>query len=155
MFNFINKKTTNNVYAPISGGCQDITECKDETFSEKLLGDGFIIDPTEDIVCSPCDGELTMLFPTLHAFSLKMSNGVDILVHIGIDTVELNGKYFEAMCSAPKKIKKGTPVVKFDCNKIKSLGYNCSVIVILTNQQTLCKKHLNETVKCQELIIEE
>ena len=154
MFSFLKKKKDGSIYAPIAGLCLDITKCKDKTFSEKLMGDGFMIEPTESVVCSPCDGELTTIFPTKHAFGMKMENGLEVIVHIGLDTVELNGQYFELLSSANKKIKKGTPVVKFDMNEIKKAGFDHSVIVIILNKKDVYKRHLNENVNTGDIIIE-
>lgn len=154
MLGLFRKKADCNIYAPMKGKCLDITESKDKTFADKLMGDGFMIDSKEETVCSPCDGELTMVFPTKHAFGLKMSDGTEILVHIGIDTVNLNGEHFDLLTSPNKKVKKGTPIIKYDIEKIKEKGYDASVLVIVTGKQDLHKNHLNETVTSEDIIIE-
>lgn len=153
MFDFLKKKD-NTICMPIKGKCLDISECKDKTFSDKLMGDGFMVEPEGNIICSPCDGELTMIFPTKHAFGLKMSSGTEILVHIGIDTVNLNGQYFEALSSVNKKVKKSTPIIKCDMDKIKESGYDPSVLVIMSGRQDVKKKHLNEMMDVGDIIIE-
>lgn len=153
MFDFLKKKD-NTICMPIKGKCLDISECKDKTFSDKLMGDGFMVEPEENIICSPCDGELTMIFPTKHAFGLKMSDGTEVLVHIGIDTVNLNGQYFEALSSVNKKVKKTTPIIKCDMDKIKESGYDPSVLVIMSGRQDVKKKHLNEMMDVGDIIIE-
>lgn len=153
MFNLFKKKIDNNIYSPISGKCLDITECSDSAFSSGFMGDGFMIKPTENIVNSPCDGVITMLFPTKHAFGIKMSNGNEILVHVGINTVELDGKYFESLSSVNKKVKKGTPIIKYDLNDIKELGYDTSVLVIISGNEKVSKNHIDEDVAVGDVII--
>ena len=155
LFNFLKKEIDNNIYSPVNGFCVDITKCKDETFSSKLVGDGFAVVSEEDEICSPCDGVVEMIFPTLHAFGIKKENGDEVLVHIGIDTVKLNGKHFKQLCDPQKKVKKGTPIIKFDNQAIKSLGYDTSVMIVVTGKNNLKKNHLDENVSKKDIIIEE
>lgn len=155
MFNFLKNKTDKNIYAPVKGKCIDIIECKDITFSQKMLGDGFIIIPEDDVIYSPCEGTLDMFFPTKHSFGIKTKNKVSIIVHIGIDTVELNGEGFEVLCQVGSKVKKGTPIVKVDQQFLKEQGYDNSVIVIVVENSQVDKKHLNEYVEQGEIIIED
>lgn len=154
MFNFFKKNNDNNIYAPVKGKCLDISDCKDEMFANKVMGDGFLIEPMENIVCSPCDGVLTMIFPTKHAFGVKMENGTEVLVHIGINTVDLNGKYFEELVKENQKVKAGLPIIKCDFYSIKKENYVSSVLVVLTNQSHANKDHIGELVDCKERIIE-
>lgn len=149
------KVSNNNIYAPVSGFCADITKIDDEMFAGKMLGDGFLIIPESDTVCSPCSGKLTMLFPTLHAFGITMDNGQEILVHIGINTVELNGKYFEKLCDVNKHVSAGTPVIKYDFNKVVEAGYDPNVLVIVVNNKDVIKENLNSSVRVGDLIIRE
>ena len=83
-----------------------------------------------------------------------MSDGTEVLVHIGIDTVNLNGQYFEALSSVNKKVKKTTPIIKCDMDKIKESGYDPSVLVIMSGRQDVKKKHLNEMMDVGDIIIE-
>lgn len=154
MFNLFKSKADKNIYAPVSGLCLDITNCKDQTFSNKLLGDGFMIIPDNDLICSPCDGMLTMVFPTKHAFGIKMDNGQEIMVHIGTDTVNLNGQGFQLLTKVNKRIKAGTPIVKCDFPFIQSQNLDTSVIVILLETEKTNKMHLNETVQVKEVIVQ-
>ena len=98
-----------------------------------MLGGGFMIMPTDDVVCAPADGKITMIFPTLHAFGMKMNNSQELLVHIGINTVELNGEHFEQLCDVDQNVSKGTPIIRFDYKKVCKLGYDPSVLVIFIN----------------------
>lgn len=155
MFNFFKKDINKDICAPVKGKCVDIIECSDITFSKKLLGDGFIIIPKDDLICSPCDGIIDMFFPTKHSFGIKMKNKNNIIVHIGIDTVELNGEGFETLCHVGEKVKKGFPIIRVDFQLLKEKGYDNSVIVIVEGNQHIEKNHLNEYVEQGDTIIED
>lgn len=155
MFKLFQRKSDSKICAPLNGRCLDIAECTDIAFSSKTMGDGFIILPSDSVVCSPCDGKLTMIFPTKHAFGVTMDNGNEVLVHIGIDTVNLNGEHFRLLTQVGSRVKKGMPVIDFDCDKLRELGYDTSVLVILTGAEAVEKIHLNEEVYSGDIIIEE
>ena len=108
MFNFFKKKQDNAFYlgAPVKGKAVDLKEVNDPTFSTGMLGQGVAIIPSEGKIYAPADGEIAMVFDTLHAVSMTADNGVEILVHIGLDTVELKGKGFEGQVKAGDKVKK-------------------------------------------------
>ena len=116
---------------PCDGKLIDITEVNDQTFSSKMMGDGFAVIPDSNVICAPCDGTLSMVFRTKHAFGIKMKNGMEVLVHIGINTVELNGKGFISLKKAGQIVKKGTPVIEFDSEALKN--YDQTIMVIITN----------------------
>lgn len=99
------KKKELDLYAPITGELIDITEVKDQVFSQKILGDGIAIEPKEGILYAPFDCEVVQLFHTLHAIGLKAKD-VEILVHIGMDTVELNGEGFKGFVNEGDHVKK-------------------------------------------------
>ena len=151
IFDFL--KRDNNIYAPVKGKCLDIIECEDMVFSSKMMGDGFMILPEEDIICSPANGIVTMIFPTAHAFGIKLNNEQELLIHIGINTVELNGKYFEILGRINQKVKKGDPIIKVNIKEINKLGYNTNIMVACVNQKDVHKKHLNEFVTVDDIII--
>ena len=120
MFNFFKGKEKGNVlYAPCKGKVVLLTEVPDPTFSEKLLGEGFAVIPTEGKVYAPADAEVTMVFDTLHAITLTSSQGAEILIHIGLDTVTLKGAPFTAHVAAGDKVKKGDLLMDVDLDKIK------------------------------------
>ncbi|HBW13400.1 MAG TPA: PTS glucose transporter subunit IIA [Proteiniclasticum sp.] len=123
--------------APISGKTVDITTVPDAVFAEKMAGDGLAIDPTGDTVVAPADGELTMLFGTKHAFGMTLDKGVQILVHIGLDTVSLNGEGFTALKNQGDMVKKGEPIVKIDRELIQSKGLSLITPVIFTDMDVL------------------
>ena len=123
--------------APISGKTVDITTVPDAVFAEKMAGDGLAIDPTGDTVVAPADGELTMLFGTKHAFGMTLDKGVQILVHIGLDTVSLNGEGFTALKNQGDMVKKGERIVKIDRELIQGKGLSLITPVIFTDMDVL------------------
>ena len=126
-------KKKNVIYAPANGVVKSIEQVKDEMFSTKLLGDGFAVVPTDDLVTAPIEGTVVSVFPTKHAISLKAKNGLEVLVHIGIDTVELNGAGFDTRVSAESVL------ANVDFPFLASQGKETDVIVVFTNsaQRTL------------------
>lgn len=135
MFGLFKKEGT--LVAPVSGKTVDITTVPDAVFAEKMAGDGLAIDPTGDTVVAPADGELTMLFGTKHAFGMTLDKGVQILVHIGLDTVSLNGEGFTALKNQGDMVKKGDPIVKIDRELIQSKGLSLITPVIFTDMDVL------------------
>ena len=122
-----------SILSPISGEIEDLTQAHDPAFADGSMGDGFVIEPSSGDVYAPFDGEVTMLFNTKHAIGLTSDNGVQVMIHIGIDTVKLNGEYFESFVKQGDKIKQGQKLLHFDLNEIKKAGYDCSTVVIVTN----------------------
>ena len=133
MFGKFKKEQT--LVAPVSGKTIDIKDVPDAVFAEKMAGDGLAIDPTGDTIVAPADGELTMLFGTRHAFGMTLDKGVQILVHIGLDTVSLNGEGFTALKEQGDKVKKGDPIVKIDRDYITSKGLSLITPVIFTDME--------------------
>jgi sugar PTS system EIIA component len=133
MLNFFKKTNDNKIYAPIKGKCIDISNVNDEVFSKKMMGDGVAIIPTDNIVHSPCEGEIVMVFPTKHAFGITMNNGVEVLIHIGMDTVNLNGLGFKAFKNKGDKVKHGDKIIEFDSNYLSNKDLDMTVMVIITN----------------------
>jgi PTS system D-glucosamine-specific IIA component/PTS system glucose-specific IIA component len=138
MFGFFKKKKSKNpkefyLVAPVKGRALSLSEVADPVFGQRLAGNGVAIEPTDDIIVSPADGELTLVFGTKHAFALTLANGAEILVHIGIDTVSLNGEGFEQLATQGTKVKAGTPILKIDRKFIKSKGFSLITPVIITN----------------------
>lgn len=155
MFNLFKKKTDNNIYAPVKGKCVDITKVNDVAFSSKMMGDGFGIIPSDTIVNSPANGTLSMIFPTKHAFGIKMENGTELLIHIGIDTVDLNGKGFEALKKVGTTVKHGDQIIKIDQSLFESKKYDLTIMVILTNNnENITKSYLDQMVDKDNIIID-
>jgi glucose-specific phosphotransferase system IIA component len=135
MLNFF-KKTSSNciIKAPVSGRCIALEDIKDGMFSEKMLGDGVAIEPTGDTVCSPCDGVITAIVPSKHAFAMKLKNGLELLIHIGIETVNLNGEGFAVLAKVDDEVKLGTPIIKIDRDFIESKGMQLTTPVIIVGE---------------------
>ena len=120
--------------ACVSGQLIDMSEVKDDMFSQRMMGDGIAIEPSGDTVVAPADAEVTMIMEeSLHAIGLRFLNGAEVLIHIGIDTVKLNGKGFTALVKQGDKVKAGTPLIRFDQAVIKEAGYQTTVIMAVTN----------------------
>lgn len=100
------------------------------------MGQGLAIKPSEGLLKSPVDGTISLVFPTGHAIGLKSKTGAEILIHIGMDTVELNGEGFEVLVSKDQEVKAGQPLVKFDLDAIKAKGYDLTTPVIITNSKS-------------------
>ena len=99
------------------------------------MGDGYAINPLDNIVYAPLDGEISMLFNTKHAIGLQSNNGSQILIHIGIDTVQLNGKYFKTFVEKGAKVNQGDKLIEFDLDAIKESGFDPTIICIVTNTE--------------------
>ena len=127
------KKDTLNFVAPVDGKTMDLSEVPDPVFAQKMAGDGLAIDATGDVIVAPCDGDLTLVFKTKHAFAMTLDNGIELLVHIGIETVSLNGEGFEQLAEAGTKVKAGTPIIKIDREFIKSKNLPLVTPILITN----------------------
>ncbi len=123
--------------SPMKGEVAPITECPDLTFASKAMGDGFVVFPEDGKFYAPASGEITMTFPTKHAFGLMTSNGTEVLVHIGLDTVELNGEPFTMHVEKGDKIKKGQLLVDVDLKAIEEAGKKTATAVVITNGKTV------------------
>ena len=121
------------IASPLNGEVVPLTEVKDETFASEMMGKGIAINPTEGKVVSPINGTVQMIFKTKHAIGLKSEDGAEILIHIGMDTVQLDGKHFTAHVKDGDKVKVGDTLVEFDMDAIKKEGYELVTPVIITN----------------------
>ncbi len=121
------------VAAPISGYAIPLSEVSDEAFSSGVLGKGVAIVPSEGKVYAPCDGEISTLFPTGHAIGITADNKAELLLHIGMDTVKLEGKYFNPKVETGTKVHTGDLLLEFDLEKIKEAGYDTTTPVLVTN----------------------
>ena len=121
------------IMAPVEGEVLPLAKADDEVFASKALGEGVVIEPSSGSVVAPFDGKVVTLFPTKHAIGLVSPNGAEVLIHIGVNTVELNGKYFESFVKQGDEVKAGQPMVTFDPQSIKKAGYSAQVMVLVTN----------------------
>lgn len=120
------------VYAPVEGTAVPHTEIKDATFASGVLGKGVGILPAKGEVVAPFDGEITLFFDTKHAIGLTSSDGVELLIHVGINTVELKGEYFKALKASGDKVKAGDRLLEFDMEAIKAAGYDLTTAVLVS-----------------------
>jgi len=125
------------VYSPISGQIIDLVDVNDDMFSKAMMGPGTAIIPSDGFVVSPFDGHVKFIFPTKHAIGLISTAGVELLIHIGIDTVKLEGKPFEVLVKDRQRIKKGQPLVNVDLKALTELKVDPTVILILTSAAEL------------------
>lgn len=115
------------------GTLMNIENVNDDAFSQKLLGDGIAIQLHNDFVCSPANGTLETMFPTGHAFGVLTNEGVELLVHIGLDTVNAKGDGFDVLVKQGEKVRAGQPIVKVDREKLKKAGYDLTTMLVVTN----------------------
>ena len=124
------------IASPINGEVVTLAEVKDEEFSSGALGKGVAINPIEGKVYAPADGEITTLFPSLHAIGITTDKGAEILIHVGMDTVQLEGKHFNAKIKQGDKVKKGQLLLEFDKAAIEKEGYSTITPVLITNSDS-------------------
>ncbi len=135
MFKMFGKKKDDSIQLPAvcNGEVIDLSEVNDPVFSEKMMGEGYAINPTKGEIVAPFDGEVSLVFDTKHAITVKDANGLEVLIHVGLDTVNLKGKCFDAKVSTGDKIKKGDILSTFDIEGIKNEGFATTTPVIIVN----------------------
>ena len=121
------------VYSAADGNVQPITEAPDDVFSQKMMGDGYVITPSSDRIVSPVSGLITSIFPTKHAIGIQTEEGIDVLVHMGIDTVELNGQGFELFVEEGQTLKAGDELAQMDREAISKADKDTAVLIVFTN----------------------
>lgn len=125
--------------APLTGSVVALEEVPDPVFSQRMAGDGLAIMPTEGLVVAPIAGKVAHLFPTNHAISLVSEQGLEILIHIGLDTVQLNGEGFQALVNIGDEVKAGDKLIRFDLERIQAAGYSPITPLLITNHDILEK----------------
>lgn len=138
MFNIFKKKKYVDIYSPINGRLLKIEDVPDPVFSQKMVGDGVALEPKEGIVYSPVNGTIIQLFPTKHALGIKTEEGLEVLIHIGMDTVEMKGNGFESFVSEGEKVKVGDKLIKFDMELVKK-EHPLTSPIIITNMDIVDK----------------
>lgn len=131
MFGFGKKEKS--LLAAVTGTLVPLDKVPDEAFAGKLLGDGYAIEPAEGMIYSPCDGTVAEVTDTLHAYSLTSNDGLDVLVHIGIDTVNLNGEGFISLVKKGEIVRAGQPLAKVDLSLIREKGLSTITPVVIAN----------------------
>ena len=140
--------------SPLCGRLDLITATPDESFSQKMMGDGVVIFPSSDTVVAPCDGEVLMIFPTKHAIGMVSENGIEFLIHVGIDTVALNGVGFEMLVEVGQKVTQGTPLLNFDLNYVRTHAKSDATVIVFTNlnNQKISLSKLGDINKEEEML---
>jgi PTS system glucose-specific IIA component len=145
MFGFLKRKPR-VIHAPIDGQLLDIESVDDEVFSQKMAGDGLAIYPIGDIFRAPIDGVISKIFSTNHAFSIKNSKDLEVLVHIGLETVALKGKGFERLAKEGDEVKIGDPIIKVDLNYIKANAKDIVTPILITDESKFDNIDKNDNV---------
>lgn len=132
------EKTIVTIYSPMNGKVIELKEVPDEAFAQKIVGDGCAIEPDKGIICSPIDGQLMNIFPTNHAIIFETIDGLEMIVHFGIDTVKLDGKGFQKL-REPGPIKIGDEIVKYNLDDIKDGVPSTRSPIIINNMEKVEK----------------
>lgn len=127
------------IYSPMEGEAVAITEVNDPTFSEEILGKGVAVRPTGTQVVAPCDGTVEMMFDTGHAVSLQATNGAEVLIHVGLETVNLKGTHYTVHASNGDKVKKGQLLITFDRDAIQADGYDTITPMVICNSDSFAQ----------------
>jgi PTS system glucose-specific IIA component len=131
------KRTVEPLYVPITGKLVDLEDVPDPVFSQKLMGDGFAIEPSEGKVLSPIDGQVIQVFHTKHAIGLRSQTGIELLIHVGLETVSLNGEGFEVYVREGQKLKVGDEIMSFDLSMISEKAASTISPIIITNSDII------------------
>lgn len=130
-------KNSNHLFNPIKGEIQDLSTVPDETFSQKMMGEGVVINPAEGAVYSPCDGIVGTIFKTNHAVAIACDNGAEVLIHVGIDTVKMNGEGFKGLVKNGDRVKAGDKLIEFDLELVKAKAKSHLTPFVVTNSADL------------------
>lgn len=137
MFGFKKKKATNELLAPTNGEVVELSETNDPVFSTGAMGQGFGLDPTDGTIYAPVTGKITLVAETKHAIGFETTDGLQVLVHLGIDTIELKGKGFDLPVTAGQEVNAQDKLGTMDLEQIKTAGYQTTVLTVITNSSDL------------------
>ena len=146
-----------SILAPVSGKVIPLEQVPDAVFSQKLAGDGVAIEPSGNVAVAPADGEVTMIFKTNHAYGITLDNDIELLIHIGIDTVNMKGSGFKRLVEQGSKVKAGTPIIEFNREAIKEEGFSCITPVLIVNPEKLKEMkpaHGKDVIQGQDAVIQ-
>ena len=121
------------IVSPVNGTPESLTKVNDQVFSAKLMGDGAAVIPSDGTIYSPVTGTVTIAYETKHAYGIKSDNGAEVLIHIGLDTVNLKGEHFESFVKQGQRVEKGDKLGSVDLDAVKKAGYDTTVMVVITN----------------------
>ena len=143
------------ICSPLTGKAILMSEVPDDTFAAEVLGKGMAVIPSEGKVVAPCHGEISTLFDTKHAIGITTKDGAELLIHVGVNTVELNGKYYEAHVAQGDQVKPGQVLLTFDIQKIQEAGYPVATPVIIANTDDYINVEglKNGEIHCMEPLI--
>ncbi len=150
-------KKEETVIAPLTGKIVNIEEVPDPTFAQKMMGDGIAIEPTEGVVVSPVDGEIVQFFHTKHAIGIQSESGAEILIHVGLETVSMNGEGFEGHVNVGDKVKAGDKLLSFDLDLIKEKAASTVTPIVITNGdavESLDKRAASEATKGETSLLQ-
>ncbi|MCH1626290.1 PTS sugar transporter subunit IIA [Ferdinandcohnia quinoae] len=133
LFGSKDKNNNETIFAPLNGKLLSIEEVPDPVFSQKMMGDGLAIEPIDGKVVSPVKGEIIQVFPTKHAVGIKTETGLEVLIHIGLDTVQMKGEGFTAHVSEGSNVDVGSPLVTFDLDLVREKAASTITPIVITN----------------------
>ncbi len=154
MLFFGKKKKAKEIVSPLNGTICPLDQVPDDVFAQKMLGDGVAVVPTDGKICSPVSGTVSQVTETKHAYCVTSDDGLDILIHFGIDTVKLKGEGFNVLVKEGDRVEPGTPICEADIEFIKNAGYELHTPVLITNMDNISNIVVKSgTVKAGETII--
>lgn len=151
MLNLFKKDKEIFIRTPVDGEIMDIVEVNDPAFSSKMVGDGIAVNPINNIIKAPCDGKINLIFSTKHAFCLTTEEGIEILVHIGVDTVDLNGEGFKKLVENETDVKKGQGIIEIDLDYLKSCKKDITTMIVITNMDKV--KSITKNLKNKDEVL--
>lgn len=142
------RRRSNVLLSPIAGKVIPLSDVNDQTFAAGLLGQGVAIEPSGNKVVAPSDSKIEAIFPTGHALALHTKEGLDVLIHIGLDTVKLDGRHFNVKAEVGQTVKKGDVLIEFDRDAIQSEGYDVTAPILICNsvEYASIKGNVGDTV---------
>lgn len=154
MFGFHQKQGI-KIVSPVNGSSIDICQVKDEVFAKKMIGDGIAIIPADGNIVCPINGTVTTVIDSCHALSLKSEEGIELIIHIGIDTVKLQGRYFMKDISEGDSVRSGDLLIHFDKAGLEASGYDSTVILIILpdDKYTIQKKEFGQMMAGKTTIL--
>ncbi|MBU8907981.1 PTS sugar transporter subunit IIA [Desertibacillus haloalkaliphilus] len=151
------KQTEEKILSPINGKVIEIEQVPDPTFAQKMMGEGVAIEPADGTVVSPVDGEIIQFFHTKHAIGIRSQTGLELLIHVGLETVAMNGEGFEGHVKEGDKVKVGDKLISCDLDLIKEKAASTITPVVITNSDIVEKldKHHEEQAKSAQTTVME